>query len=264
MLTFSILLSVLSVSVVSLAGVALLPLRTLKSALFWLVAFATGAMLSNVFFHILPEMIEETDNASLAFGLVLAGMLGSFMIEKFIHWHHCHRLDCDDHSHAVGTMVLIGDAAHNITDGILIAAAYLADFQLGLATTIAVILHEIPQEIGDFAVLIHSGYTRSRALLWNFISGLTAIGGALLVITLSQYTEGIEMLLLPLTAGNFLYIAGSDLLPELHRETSLRQSAMQLLWIVLGVAMIGFLAAGHPEHPEEEHIAEPDTVVTPL
>ncbi|PIR52232.1 ZIP family metal transporter, partial [Candidatus Peregrinibacteria bacterium CG10_big_fil_rev_8_21_14_0_10_49_16] len=148
----AIFLSVLVVSFVSLAGVFLLSLHKsfLQKILLYLVSFATGAIFANVFLHILPEMIEESIDVQGSFMLVLVGIILSFVIEKFIHWHHCHNLECA-HAEPVGTMMLIGDGVHNMTDGILIATTYLVDMELGVATTIAVILHELPQEIGDFA-----------------------------------------------------------------------------------------------------------------
>lgn len=153
-------------------------------------------------------MAESNLDIHDAFALVLAGLLLSFVLEKFIHWHHCHKLYCKT-AQPLDTIMIVGDGVHNMADGVLIATAYLVDVQLGIAPTIAVILHEIPQEIGDFAVLLHSGFTHKKALIWNFISALTAFVGVALVLTLQSYAHGIEMVLLPLVAGNFLYIAGS-------------------------------------------------------
>src|SRR3989344_1750267 len=165
----NIFFSVLAVSLASLTGVFLLSLHPsfLRKILLSLVSFAVGALFANVFLHILPEISETTGNIPTAFGLVLLGILLSFVVEKFIHWHHCHNLDCH-HRSPVGTLMLMGHGIHNMTDGMAIAAAYLISPELGLATTVAVILHEITQEIGDFAVLLHSGYSRARALAWNF------------------------------------------------------------------------------------------------
>lgn len=232
--------SVLFVSVASLAGVVLLALSTrlLHIILFWLVSFATGAILGNVFFHLLPEALEATQNSERVFLLIFLGILASFVLEKFIHWHHCHHLECDEHSHPVGAIMLVGDGMHNFIDGILIASAYLVDVQLGIATTIAVLLHEIPQEIGDFAVLLHSGLTKAKAILWNFLSALMSLAGAFLVLLLQGSVEHIEMILLPLTAGNFLYIALADLVPALHRESRPGRAILQLLCIVTGASLL--------------------------
>ena len=234
------LLSVFIVSLVSLAGVLFLSLKTslLKKMLMVLVSFSTGALLGNVFLHLIPEVIEEHPE-NLAW--VLVGILFSFIIEKFIHWRHCHDIECATHVHPVGPLVIIGDAVHNVLDGILIATAYLVSIPVGISTTIAVLLHEIPQELGDFAVLIHSGMSKSKALLFNFFSALTAFIGVGLVIVLAQSITNIEMILLPLAAGNFLYIAGSDLIPELHKDTRLKGAAIQLSMMIAGIGIISLV-----------------------
>lgn len=261
MTTTYIFLAVFLVSLASLAGVFLLSLHKnlLKKMLMYLVSFATGALFANVFFHLLPEIAEMATDLQVAFGLVLAGIIISFVIEKFIHWHHCHNLECP-HAEPVGLMMIIGDGVHNITDGILIATTFFVDTQLGIATTIAIVLHEIPQEIGDFAVLLHSGFSRSKALLWNFISALTAFVGAIIVILLHEHLHGIEEFLLPIVAGNFLYIAGSDLIPVLHKDNSAKKGFLQLIAMLAGIAVMYSLFAGgmehghvHEEEPHEVH-----------
>lgn len=239
------LLSVLAVSVISLAGVLLLSLsaRFLRRAMFILVSFSTGVLLGNVFLHILPEVMESGEALTAKMAVALAGVIGSFALEKFIHWRHCHDLDCRAAIHPAGPLILAGDAVHNAIDGVLIATAYLVSAELGLATTVAVVMHEIPQEFGDFAVLLHSGYTRGRALFFNFLSALTALLGALAVLLLAREMRGAGEWLLPLAAGNFLYIAGADLIPELHRDTKPHHALVQICAIVLGIAvMYGFIA----------------------
>jgi zinc and cadmium transporter len=231
------LLSVFIVSLVSLVGVFFLSFKTelLKKMLMYLVSFSTGALLGNVFLHLIPEVIQENQENLI---WVLGGILFSFVIEKFIHWRHCHDLECTTHVHPVGPLVIIGDAVHNILDGILIATAYLVSIPVGISTTIAVLLHEIPQELGDFAILIHSGMSKGKALLFNFFSALTAFIGVGIVIGLSQSIANIEMILLPLAAGNFLYIAGSDLIPELHKDTRLKGAAIQLTMMIVGIGLM--------------------------
>ena len=179
------LLSVFLISLTSLIGVFFLSFKTalLKKMLMVLVSFSTGALLGNVFLHLIPEFVEERPENLI---WVLVGILASFIIEKFIHWRHCHDLECATHIHPVGPLVIIGDAVHNVLDGILIATAYLVSIPVGISTTIAVLLHEIPQELGDFAVLIHSGMSKGKALLFNFFSALTAFFGVLLVLVLAQ------------------------------------------------------------------------------
>lgn len=231
--------SVLVVSAVSLVGILLLRLRhgVVERGLFFLISFAVGGLIGDIFMHILPEMAENEraffPTASL---IVVVGILLSFLLEKIIHWRHCHTLDCT--THPLGTLSLIGDAAHNTIDGVLIASSYLVDIRAGIATTVAVILHEIPQEIGDYAILLYSGYTRSRALFLNLVTALTAFLGALLVLGLQSSLPDIEKYLFPLVAGNFLYIAVADLLPELHKQTRVSHTLLQLLGVGAGLLLM--------------------------
>ncbi|MBI2635722.1 ZIP family metal transporter [Candidatus Peregrinibacteria bacterium] len=233
--------SVLLVSAVSLAGIALIGLSddAFARALSILISFAVGGLLGDVFIHILPEISsygpEFFQSASL---IILGGILLSFLLEKIIHWRHCHSPDCPEHPRALGLVSLFGDAVHNFSDGLLIAGSYLVNVPTGIATTLAVVLHEIPQEIGDYAILRHSGYTRSRAIFLNFLTALMAVAGATLVLLLQKTLPNMERYLLPLVAGNFLYIAIADLLPELHKQTRAIRSAMQLLVALAGVAVM--------------------------
>ena len=246
-ITVYIFLSVLVVSLVSLVGVLLLLLneKVLRKSILYFVSFSTGALLGSVFLHFLPEISEHSEHMSEAMIMILFGIIFSFIIEKFIHWRHCHDLDCRANIHPVGTLVLIGDAAHNILDGILIATSFLVSVPLGISTTVAVILHEIPQEIGDFVVLLHSGYTKGKALFFNLLSACSAFLGAAAVLLLSANIEGIEHLLMPIAAGNFLYIAGSDLIPELHKEVRPAKSAFQLLFMIAGIGLMYAMAISH-------------------
>jgi len=236
--------SVLLVSIVSLAGVALLSLnkKILKAAMIPLVSFSTGAILGNVFFDLFPEIAESSSDLPASFMAVLAGILVSFIIEKFIHWRHCHDLECSSPVHPAGVLVLIGDASHNFLDGVLIAASYSAGVSVGIATTAAVMLHEIPQEFGDFAVLLHSGFGKRKALFLNFVSALTALVGAGAAMAASGLSEEIEAVLLPFAAGNFLYIAGSDLIPSLHKENKIKSSMIQLAFIFAGIVLVRAIA----------------------
>lgn len=235
--------SVLLVSVISLAAVVLLGLRDhqVSRLLSVLLSFAVGGLLGDVFIHILPEMTETSGpeffpTASL---IILLGIFLSFLLEKVIHWRHCHTVeDCPDHPRPLGMVSLVGDAAHNAIDGLLIAGSYLVSIPTGIATTIAVILHEIPQEIGDYAILRHSGYSRGKAIFLNFMTALTALIGAAIVLILRGSLPDLEKYLLPLVAGNFLYIAIADLLPELHKQTRISQSAAQFLGVLVGIAIM--------------------------
>lgn len=239
-------LSVLCVSLVSLAGITLFSLqeRLIRQSLLLLVGFSAGALLGDVFLHILPEILEEPSSAFPPFLLVLAGILLSFVIEKVVHWRHCHcsALPRDSmHVHPVGIMNLIGDGMHNFIDGALIAGSYLIDVQIGVATTVAVILHEIPQEIGDFAVLLFSGFSVRRAMFFNLLSAFVAFIGAIAIFAAATTVPALASLLLPIAAGNFLYIAGADLMPELHKETRLSRAVLQLLVILCGIGVMQLL-----------------------
>lgn len=235
--------SVIGVSLLSLLGIAffIVRARIVERILLYVVSFSTGALFGDVFYHILPEIAEDHAAFEQAMPLVLLGILLSFVIEKLIHWHHCHILPAEhvhcDHHH-VGIMSLIGDAVHNFIDGLLIAASFLVSTEIGFATTIAVILHEIPQEIGDFAILLHSGFSKTKAILFNLLSASTAIVGAAIVLVSASAAPVLSSILLPLAAGNFLYLAGSDLIPELHKHTGLRQGVLQLLCMILGMAVM--------------------------
>lgn len=234
-------LSVLVVSLISLVGIATLSLKLdrLRKLLLFMVSFAAGALLGDVFLHLLPELAEEGFSTSLSF-MILGGIGFSFVIEKFIHWRHCHIPASHEHTHPVAIMNLIGDGVHNFIDGLVIGASYLVSVPAGMATTLAVLLHEIPQEIGDFGVLVHAGFSRTRALFMNFLLALTSVLGVVVVFFISS-VEGILPFLIAFAAGNFIYIAGSDLIPELQKETALKSSFYQLVALALGVAAMACL-----------------------
>ena len=239
-----ILLSVVAVSLISLVGLFFLGSRMKGSNfLIFLVSFSAGALLGDSFIHLIPEI----DN-TIGFGLrgslyMMSGIALFFVLEKFIQWRHCHEQFLNGkHIHSFAYMNLIGDGVHNFIDGVIIAAGYLASFPIGLATTMAVLLHEIPQEIGDFGVLVHGGFSKSKAIFLNFVTALTAILGALVAFFLSGLISHIEYILLPIAAGSFIYIAASDLIPEMHKETKISRSLLQLLAFVLGFGiMFGLL-----------------------
>ncbi|MDD5623735.1 MAG: ZIP family metal transporter [Candidatus Peribacteraceae bacterium] len=238
---------VLVVSAISLIGIFTFALqeRLVRACLLPLIGFSTGALLGDVFLHMLPEMAEKPQFGGQLL-LVLGGILLSFVIEKFIHWRHCHcsalpHGDEDEHLHPVGIMNLIGDGIHNFIDGALIAGSFLVAPSIGIATTVAVILHEIPQEIGDFAILLFSGFSRSKALFFNALSGGVALLGAVAVLLSTRVVPLAGTLLLPIAAGNFLYLAGSDLIPELHKEARLPHALLQLFTICAGIAVMASL-----------------------
>jgi len=236
--------SVLLVSLVSLAGAATLSLSRsfLKRILLFLVSFAVGSLLGGAFIHLLPEAFASDLNPLVVSGSVLAGIILFFILEKFFRWRHCHQETTADHVHPVVPMNIFGDAMHNFIDGILIGVTYAVSIPLGMATTVAVLLHEIPQEIGDFSILIHGGLTVKKALLFNFASALTAVIGVVLALMLGTSMEGVLLYFLPMTAGGFIYIAGSDLIPELHHNTDVKISILQLLALLGGIVIMFGLA----------------------
>ncbi|MBC8215195.1 MAG: ZIP family metal transporter [Candidatus Marinimicrobia bacterium] len=232
--------SIFIISLLSLTGAFTLSLSRdkLSKILQYLVSFAVGSLFGGAFVHLLPEIFTSTDSIAFSSIHILVGIILFFVLEKFVRWRHCHDVDCQEHSAHLVPMNLIGDAMHNLIDGLIIGASFLVSIPMGIATSIAVAMHELPQEIGDFGVLIHGGLTVKRALMFNFLISLTSFLGAAISLVIGEYTHGFINALLPITAGGFIYIAGSDLIPELHHHTHLRKSAGQLTFIVLGVIIM--------------------------
>lgn len=235
------LLSVLAVSALSFIGAASLALskKGLRMIVSFLVSFAAGAMLGDAFLHLLPEALG---NAALGASLAaLGGVVFAFVVEKFIHWHHCHNTNHEEHHlHPVGYLNLFGDAVHNFIDGIIIGASYVVSVPVGVATTVAVLLHEVPQELGDFGVLIHAGFSVRKALFFNFLTAVTAVAGAVLALAFSDVLA-VESLLIGFAAGSFIYVALADLVPELHKETKVRSSLIQFGTFLLGIGLMSVL-----------------------
>ncbi len=240
-----VLLSVFIVSIISFIGVLTLSInhKKLKKFLLYLISFSAGALLGDAFLHLIPELIEEGLFTLTTSFSILGGIAIFFGLEKAIHWQHCHRSVTEDHHvHAFAYTNLIGDALHNFLDGIIIAISFLASVPVGIATTIAVILHEIPQEIGDFSVLLHAGFSKGKALLLNFASALLAVFGALVTLLLTSKVESLQTFLIPITIGGFIYIAGSDLIPELHKESDkIGKSLLQLIAFIFGILVMAAL-----------------------
>lgn len=237
---------------VAAAGIFLLLPLVLQQRFVQLgVSFAIGALLTAAFGHVLPHAFESAgvDAADRLFPVVLAGLLGFFVLEKFLLWRHCHAGDCEAHSdqpptydhsrhHSAGALILIGDSLHNFVDGVLIGAAFLTDVKLGVVTALAITAHEIPQEVGDFAILLSSGYGRTRALLYNGVSGLAMVfGGLLAYLALGAIREALPYFL-AVAASSFIYVAVADLIPFLHRRTGARDAVEQVAMIAAGVALI--------------------------
>jgi zinc and cadmium transporter len=200
----------------------------------WLVSYAVGALLGVAFLALLPEALDLLPS-SRVFGAVLAGILLFFVLEKLVLWRHCHTNDCEVHG-AAASLVLIGDAFHNFVDGAMIGSAVLTSLPLGVSTALAVAAHEVPQEVGDFAVLLHAGYSRRRALLLNVLSGLSGIAGALLAVLLVNIAPTAKPYLLCIAAASFLYVAMADLIPDLHSGRIDGGAFRQLALVGLGIA----------------------------
>lgn len=233
-------LSVLIVSLVSFVGALTLSLKTevLKKYLTLFISLAIGALLGDVFIHIIPESFEG-GHSELVSILFIAGIFGFFILEKYLHWHH-HEDDSNEenHIHPVGKLVLISDGMHNFLDGVIIGASFLVSIPVGIATTIAVILHEIPQEIGDFAVLIHSGYDKVKALWLNFASAVLAFLGLGVAFILGEFGEHLAEYIIPIAGGGFIYIALADLIPELHKSKKGGDFFTQVIFFIIGVGIM--------------------------
>ncbi len=236
---YSILTATLVVSVVSFVGIFFASTFVHK-VMRLMISFAAGALLATAFFDLLPEALETVDTKT-ALALTLGGMVIFFILDRFIFWYHCHKEKCKVHSFTY--LNLIGDGMHNFIDGMIISASFLTDTALGVATTLAVIFHEIPQEISDFSILIYGGFKKNKALLFNFLTAITAVVGALVVYYFSINVALFSGVLVALAAGGFIYIAGSDLIPEIHKEKHLRLSITQLLIFLLGIAIMWLISS---------------------
>ncbi|MEM2118018.1 MAG: ZIP family metal transporter [Candidatus Bathyarchaeia archaeon] len=234
----AILASVTTVSLIAFAGIIFIGSKEsfLKRILMALVGFSSGTLLGGAFLHLLPEAYEA--NKTNTFYYVILGIVVFFALEKFFYWRHCHEEECPVHMFVY--LNLIGDGIHNFIDGAVIAATFMFSFDLGFATTLAVIFHEIPQEIGDFGVLVYGGLSKKKALTYNFISAITAILGALITYFLI-YLYDVTAMLVPFAAGGFIYVAATDLMPELHKKFRASESLVQLIVILLGIVLMAYL-----------------------
>jgi zinc and cadmium transporter len=241
-LGFALLGSVGAVS--AAASFMLFPKRVREQLIPFLVSYATGTLLGAALLGLLPEAIEQ-GGLTPSLGTVLAGLLAFFVLERLLIWRHCHAEGpCEVHG-TTGYLILVGDAMHNFVDGAVIAATFISSVPLGIATGIAVITHELPQEVGDFAILLDNGFTRMRALKWNLISGGTTIPGALLAYAGLQQMPQFNTTILALSAASFLYIGLADLVPGLHRRIGAETGLGQLFLILAGVGTIVLLRAHH-------------------
>jgi zinc and cadmium transporter len=236
-----ILASTMLVSSISLIGILFISLseKWFKKLLLMLVSFASGTLLGGAFLHLIPEAVlnehgGSSVESSTIFMVILGGILLFFLLEKFL-WRHCHERECPIHVFAY--LNLIGDGVHNFIDGVIIAASFLFTVPLGLATTLAVAAHEVPQEIGDFSVLIYGGFSRSKALIYNLLSALMAVIGAVFMLVFSQLLPSLPYFL-AFAAGSFIYISTSDLIPELHKEKDAWKSLIQFVFLLVGIILM--------------------------
>ncbi len=232
------------------AGLAAVALAIRATWIPMLVSFAIGALLGAAFLEIIPHAFETGEAHQVAFS-ILGGIFGFFVLEKLLLYRHCHTEDCEvhdqhkaahDHGRS-GALIVVGDTIHNFVDGVLIAAAFLQSVELGVVTAVAIIAHEIPQEVGDFLILLHSGYTRARALAVNLLSSTATVVGGVLGYYALQLIQEIEPILLGVVAASMIYVAVADLIPGLHRRPELRDTAGQALLIALGIGAIALVGA---------------------
>ncbi|MDD5639408.1 MAG: ZIP family metal transporter [Candidatus Pacebacteria bacterium] len=242
---FAILFAFLGIAfVVSLSFIGFLFFKLnqdfLKKLLLVLVAFSAGTLIGDAFFHLLPEAIENNQGSFNIWIFAVIGLLIFFILEKIIHWRHCHILTSKDHPHELGMMNLIGDGLHNFLDGIIMMSSFCVDLNLGFATMLAIIAHEVPQKIGDFGILIYAGYSKWKALWLNLGFSLISFLGGIFVLIWIQ-NDAVLLFLNTFTAGSFIYIAVADLIPEIKKESSLKYSLIQLVSILFGLFIMYFL-----------------------
>lgn len=236
-------LSVSIVSLISLIGIIFVFVNTerLKFILLFLVSFSVGGLFGDALIHLIPESFKNSNNNLLVSIFIILGILIFFVLEKFFSWRHCHLPTSEHHPHPIAMMNIIGDGLHNLIDGMIIGASYLVSPSIGFSTTLAVIIHEIPQEIGDYSILIYGGFSKKKAMIANFLSASVAVFGAIISLLIGPRIEAYSNLLMPLTAGGFIYLAGSDLIPELHKETEINRSVWQFVGIISGVGVMVLL-----------------------
>jgi zinc and cadmium transporter len=225
------------VSLISFVGVITLALKDkiLNKILLILIGLSAGALMGGAFLHLLPESVENSTGLDV-YLLVLVGFILFFLIEKVLHWRHCHKGECDVHTFRY--MNLIGDSIHNFIDGLIMAASFVLSIPLGITTTIAIATHEIPQEIGDFGVLIYGGFSKKKAILLNFLIALTAVLGGIIGYFISNQIENIVIYILPFAAGGFIYIAATDLVPEIRKELDMKKYMVTLFVFICGILLM--------------------------
>ncbi|MDK9725432.1 MAG: ZIP family metal transporter [Sterolibacteriaceae bacterium MAG5] len=243
-----ILLASLAGGAISVLAAALFAYTARAAWVPMLISYAIGALLGAAFLEVLPHAIVAGGDATTSGGIILAGILGFFVLEKLVLWRHCHIEACEGHEPHVhvhghdhgrsGLLILVGDTFHNFVDGVLIAAAFMEDVRLGIVTALAMIAHEIPQEVGDFLILLHSGYSKARALAFNLLSSFATLGGGLLAYFTLSAAQGAVPVMLSVAAASMIYVAVADLIPGLHKRPELGATVQQVSLILLGILTI--------------------------
>ena len=232
-----ILLATFIVSLISFVGVVTLALKDkiLTKILLILIGLSAGALMGGAFLHLLPEAVEKSSGLDV-YLFVLVGFILFFLIEKVLHWRHCHKGECNVHTFHY--MNLVGDSIHNFIDGLIMAASFVVSLPLGITTTISIATHEIPQEIGDFAVLLYGGFSKKKAIMLNFTIALTAVLGGIVGFFVSSLIENIVVFILPFAAGGFIYIAATDLVPEIRKELNMKKYMATLFVFICGILIM--------------------------
>lgn len=231
------------ISLISLLGAVVFGIgrHKIEKILFFMISFSAGSLMGGAFFHLLPESLDGANDLQGVFQVAIVGFVVFYIMERILRWHHCHEEDCETHK-VIGYQNLLGDGVHNFLDGLIIVSSFYVDKNLGMAVTFSVALHEIPQEISDFGVLLYSGFSKSKAIFYNLLSALLAVLGAILGFLAIEKTEAIAQFLLPFAAGGFIYISASDMIPELHKEKSLKKSLVAFMFFILAIVMMRLMA----------------------
>lgn len=232
------------ISLISFVGVISLLFKEniLNKILLLLISFSAGALIGGAFLHLIPEAVEKGGHGEV-YLFVIFGFILFFILEKYLHWRHCHKEKCEIHT--LTYVNLVGDGIHNFIDGLIIGSSFVVNIDFGLATSFAIIMHEIPQEIGDFGVLVYGGLSKNKALFYNFLSALTAVLGTVIGYALANTSDAFLKLLMPIAAGGFIYIASCDLVPELHKEKDIKKATLSMGIFILGVAFMYLAATTH-------------------
>lgn len=233
------------VSLISLIGILSLLLneKLLNRILILLVGFGAGGLIGGAFLHLLPEALERSENFTALFTYVIFGFIFFFILEKYFYWRHCHKGKCEIHTFTY--LNLIGDGLHNFIDGLIIGASFVTDIKIGIVATAAIILHEIPQELGDFGVLLYGGFSKFKALTYNFLSAATAILGTVIGYAFASRMGSFSNVLIPIAAGGFIYIASCDLIPELHKQPDIKKSTVSMVFFIFGILLMLWLKLIH-------------------